>query len=351
MRPFRQLFSTQSAPATSQTSSSNAVDPTFRQWVLLYGNRRWIAFFISAMILLLLLVIGTIFEFEMERLVTETRAVQALFNTLLGGVILFVSVVLSINTAALSQEFGTLQVKQAQIVDSIEFQMELEEIAQLGVSPAGIGPFFAFILRALRRETDQLKRGATDVSDADQRDSLLSLVENVEAELSKIENRLRADNRRLSTVLLAGLDYDYASHINAARRLQAELSSALPERKLKSLNNLSEVLVLFASGREYFTTLYFKRELRNLSNDLLILALPVIVFTAYVLLAIDAGLFPRFTVLSIERRFLYIAIAFVVALSPYVLLSSYMLRIVTVSKHSLESTGFTLEDEDLRLRP
>lgn len=41
----------------------------------------------------------------MERLVVETRAVQTLCNTLPGGVILFVPVVLSINTAALSQEF------------------------------------------------------------------------------------------------------------------------------------------------------------------------------------------------------------------------------------------------------
>ncbi|WP_336359568.1 hypothetical protein [Haladaptatus sp. ZSTT2] len=60
-----------------------------RQWVFLYGNRRWIALFLSALIFCFLLGVGAIWEFEMERLVVETRAVQTLFNTLLGGVILF----------------------------------------------------------------------------------------------------------------------------------------------------------------------------------------------------------------------------------------------------------------------
>ncbi|WP_332899355.1 hypothetical protein [Haladaptatus sp. CMSO5] len=322
-----------------------------RQWVFLYGNRRWIALFLSALIFCFLLGVGAIWEFEMERLVVETRAVQTLFNTLLGGVILFVSVVLSINTAALSQEFGTLQVKQAQIVDSIAFQIELEELAQVGVSPAGIGSFFSFIVRALRTETSHLKESASKLEDEQLQAELLALVEGVEGELTRIEDRLASENRRLSTVLLAGLDYDYANHINQARKLEATVEGTLSDDDLKPLKNLSQSLVLFASGREYFKTVYFKRELRNLSSNLLVLSLPVIVFTAYVLLAIDAGLFPQATVLGIEPRFLYVSLAFVVALSPYVLLSSYMLRIVTVSKHSLESTGFTLNDEELRLRP
>lgn len=70
----------------------------------------------------------------------------------------------------------------------------------------------------------------------------------------------------------------------------------------------------------------------------------MIVFTSYVLLAIDANLFPWTSLPGIEPRLLYVTLAFVIALSPYVLLSAYVLRIVTVSKHSLESTVFTLDE-------
>ena len=78
---------------------------TIIRWAFLYGNRQTFALLLSVAIFVLLLVLGTVWEFEMERLVVEARAVQTLFNTLPGGIILFVSVVLSINTAALSQEF------------------------------------------------------------------------------------------------------------------------------------------------------------------------------------------------------------------------------------------------------
>ena len=62
------------------------------------------------------------------------------------------------------------------------------------------------------------------------------------------------------------------------------------------------------------------------------------------LLAIDANLFPGTSLPGIEPRLLYVNVAFVIVLSPYVLLSSYMLRIVAVSKHSLESTVFSLDE-------
>ncbi|WP_433624019.1 hypothetical protein [Halomicrococcus sp. NG-SE-24] len=160
-----------------------------------------------------------------------------------------------------------------------------------------------------------------------------------------IEDRLRNTNSRLSVVLLSSLDYPYARHINMARHLEAVHDSELSESDRESLDALLRTLTVLASGREYFTTLYFKRELRDLSSNLLVLSLPVIVFTSYVLLAIDAGLFPQTELPAVEPRLFYVDIAFVVALSPYVLLSSYMLRILTVSKHSLESTVFTLDSD------
>ncbi|WP_433624021.1 hypothetical protein [Halomicrococcus sp. NG-SE-24] len=127
------------------------------QWVLLYGDQQALTLVMLIVVLSLLLIVGSAWEFKMERLVTETRAVQTLFNTLLGGIILFVSVVLSINTAALTQEFAPLQVKLSRIEDSIEFQIELEELVDDGVSPAGLEPFLGYVIRAIRSETTSLR--------------------------------------------------------------------------------------------------------------------------------------------------------------------------------------------------
>lgn len=254
---------------SSETRGRRAVHRAVR-WVALYGDRRLITLLLSALIFLSLLVVGTTWEFELETLLDETRAVQTLFNTLLGGIILSVSVVLSINVAALSREFTPLQVTHR------------ESSAARGPAP-------------------------------------------LDAPAGWPRLRLRTPHQRRP--LHPG-------------RTRGSLADAESER----LRNLAEILPFFASGREYYTTLYFKRELRSLSSNLLVLSLPVIVFTSYVLLAIDAGLFPTLAAFGVQPRLLYIGLAFVVALSPYVLLSSYMLRIVTVSKHSLESTSFTLDE-------
>lgn len=347
---FNRFTDTADTGADSSASGDDPNDPVtwLIRWVLLYGDRRVLALITILVILSTLLVVGTVWEFEMERLVTETRAVQTLFNTLLGGIILFVSVVLSINTAALAQEFAPLQVKLARIEDSIEFQIELEELVDEGVSPAGLQPFLEYVIGAIHAETESLRTSEDSTGDERARADLLAFVDELDTQLSLIKNRIGRTNPQVSIVLLSTLDYSYARHINVTRRLKSVHGDELTESDHDSLAKLLQVLTILASGREYFTTLYFKRELRNLSSSLLVLSLPVIVFTAYVLLAIDAGLFPRTTLLGLGSRLLYVNLAFVIALSPYVLLSSYMLRILTVSKHSLESTVFTL-DSDVEL--
>ncbi|WP_202613829.1 hypothetical protein [Halostella pelagica] len=328
---------TGAATGGSRTRPKEAV-----RWVLLTGSRRLLAVLLLVTILLSLVTIGTVWELEMQTLVDETRAVQTLFNTLLGGIILFVSVVLSINTAVISDEFGPLETKQSHVEESIEFQTELEGMGT-GISPAGFGDFYLFVLETLDEEADTLRREAKSILDEGDRGDVVAIAEDVQEEVALIEERIQSSDRSLSAVVVAGLDYDYARHINAVRRLRATRGDRFPEPVRQTLDDLISVLTIFASGREYFTTLYYKREVRALSGDLLVLSLPVIVFTSFVLLAIDAGLFPSFTVFDIQRRLLYVSIAFVVALSPYVLLSAYMVRILTVSKHSLDPGGFTAE--------
>jgi len=154
-------------------------------------------------ILVALLTVGTVWEFEMERLVTETRAVQTLFNTLLGGIILFVSVVLSINTAALAQEFAPLQVKLASIEDSIDFQIELEELVEDGISPAGLQPFLQYVIEAIHSETESLRTTDGSTTDERARANLLTFADDIDTRLSQIERRIRQSDPRVSILLLS----------------------------------------------------------------------------------------------------------------------------------------------------
>ena len=316
------------------------------RWLLLSGSRRLLTLLLSVLVLAILLTVGTVWEFEMEVLVNEARAVQSLFNTLLGGIILFVSVVLSINIAVLSQELGPLRTKQSQIQSAIEFKTDLTDAVEADVSTAETENLYPFLIRSIHEENQQLQRDAERLGQDPGGEEIAAFAASVERELGRVEDRLYADSHRLTPTLLAGLDYDLAHQITTARHLQRTYDDSLSETGSVSLANLLELLTAFASGREYFQTLYFKREVQNLTRDLLLLALPVIVFTSHVLLAIDAGLFPSNTVLGIQPRLLYVSVAYAIALSPYLLLSAYMLRIVSVSRLSTEPSGFRFDGDE-----
>ena len=315
-----------------------------KRWLLLDGDRRGVTLALSTVIFLLLVAIGTVWSFEIETLVRETRSVQTLFTTLLNGVILFVSVVVTLNAGILSEEFGPLSSQQEQLEQSLEFQSELESFAGNGASPAEPGEFFRFVLDAFHAEVDSLRGTAEDATDPDVREAFETFVDDVDREIRQVNARLEMANLQVANVLLAGLDYGYAQQLYVARHLRAEFADRLSDAELSALDDFVETLKFFAAGREYFKTLYVKREIGNLSGGLLVLSLPVIVFTAYALLAIDAGLFPPDVVPGISRRLFYVAVAFSVSLSPYVLLTSYLLRIVTVSKRSLGSSSFALPE-------
>jgi len=162
-----------------------------------------------------------------------------------------------------------------------------------GISPAGLQPFLQYVIEAIHSETESLRTTDGSTTDERARANLLTFADDIDTRLSQIERRIRQSDPRVSILLLSTLDYPYARHINVTRRLKATHGDVLTESDHESLATLLRILTILASGREYFTTLYFKRELRNLSSALLLLSLPVIVFTSYVLLAMDTGLFRK----------------------------------------------------------
>jgi len=340
---FDQITDTGADPDSSGTRPRNPVTRLVR-WVLLSGDRRVLALVTEIVILVALLTVGTVWEFEMERLVTETRAVQTLFNTLLGGIILFVSVVLSINTAAPAQEFAPLQVKLASIEDSIDFQIELNwELVEDGISPAGLQPFLQYVIEAIHSETESL-RTTDDGSTTDERAraNLLTFADDIDTRLSQIERRIRQSDPRVSILLLSTLDYPYARHINVTRRLKATHGDVLTESDHESLATLLRILTILASGRVLHDAVFQAGAPEPIERP------PPSLAPGHRLHVVRSArdghrTLPANDAPGVGSRLLYVNLAFVIALSPYVLLSSYMLRMLTVSKHSLESTVFTLK--------
>ena len=111
---------------------------------------------------------------------------------------------------------------------------------------------------------------------------------------------------------------------------------------MERLEHLIEAFELFATGREYFKTLYYTDEVSRLSQTLLITALPAILINASTVLAINAGLLPDFWLFGIPPLQTFVAAAFTVSLAPYLVLTGYSLRLATVARLTSSAGIFSL---------
>lgn len=116
-------------------SSENRV----KRWLLFDGSRERVATALLAAVFATLLVLGGIWPIEYQELLSETTMVQTVFNTLLSGTILLVSIVVSIAAVGISQELTSLGDQSERVDTVIDFQSGIEERDIVDVSPARPG--------------------------------------------------------------------------------------------------------------------------------------------------------------------------------------------------------------------
>ena len=102
---------------------------------------------------------------------------------------------------------------------------------------------------------------------------------------------------------------------------------------------------LFGPAREHVKTLYFQWALIDLSRLILYAAVPALVVAGLMLTAVDAGTFPGRT-LGVDHVTLAVGGAFAVALLPFSLFVSYLLRVLTLAKRTLAIGPLVLRDSE-----
>ena len=294
-------------------------------------------------VLITLLVLSTIRPVDMYALLNDTNTIQTLFNTLLSGMILLVSVVVSINSIVLSEEITDIEHQRERIDASIQYRGQIEEFIEGDVSPARPAEFLRAILKIIDQQSSSLADIAAE-SDNDQfRDEAETFSENITKEAERAGETLT--NARFGTfrVLLAGLNYDYSWQLHVARRFDRKYGDDLDDEEKAAIEDIVETLKVFATGREYFKSLYYKREFAHLSTRLLYVSLPAIVITSYVLLALDANLFPEVSFFMLTPLMVFVGVAYTIALVPYLTLTAYVLRAMAVTLRTLASGPFILK--------
>ncbi|WP_290818494.1 hypothetical protein [Halovivax sp.] len=315
-----------------------------KRWVLFDGDREYVAAGLLATVFAILLVMGGIWPIQYQELLAETTMVQTVFNTLLSGTILLVSIVVSIAAVGISQELTSLG-DQSERVDTImEFQGDIEERDIVEVSPARPGQFTAVVLRAIKEQADELQRIDGDAS-REYREEVDRLREDIHENTEEVLTTLSRVETGSTDELLTGLNYDSSWQLYQSRRILVKYGDQLSEAEERAIAEIQATLRKLMVSREYFKTLYYKLELSDLSTTLLTVSLPIIVFITYVLLAIDSGFFPAVSFYGYTPLTVFISLAYTIALAPYAVLTSYVLRAATVTKRTPEEGPFVLDPD------
>ncbi|MCU4743953.1 hypothetical protein [Natronoglomus mannanivorans] len=314
------------------------------QWILVNGNR-WVVS-VAALVLVGLGFVGSgvVWSDELATLFTEGQVIQTILIALFSGIILLVSIALSVNSIVLSQDITALGDQEEELDKTFSFRDSVREQTNADVSPARPAEFLQVIFDGIRSNVRELSNSISNDN----------LVLNSQTEIIKddIVNQVRDVEGRLekasgiSEVMFAGIQYDYSRQIYAIRQLRVEHEETLTDSQQKKIDELLTTLKYFAIGREYFKTLYFKQELANLSRGLLVISFPVIVYLVYAILSLSARLLPEFSILGIHSIIWFVGFTFIVGMVPYTLFSVYVLRTATISIRTLAAGPFILDSSD-----
>jgi hypothetical protein len=321
-----------------------------RQWFMITGNRLAVALVLLGVVFLSLFAWGMVRPLEMRTLLTETTTVQTLFNTMLSGIILLVSIVVSVNSIVLSQELTSLDQQQGRIESSMEFSRDIGDYVSDGVAPTTPPAFLDVLLDTISDRVTDLRDICAEVPDETLNDDFDTFAAKVQTHIDEVNTQLEGENSGTADILLAGLSYDYSWQLYAVRQLRAKHEDALPSEGKDVIDELLEVLKHFATGRGYFKTLYYEQEFANLSNTLLYVSLPAIVFLSHFLLALDAAQIPEVDILGVDPLMIYVIFAYTFALAPYIVFTSFLIRSTVVARRTLGAGPFVVRHDTVVFR-
>jgi hypothetical protein len=308
---------------------------------LLEGNRLGIVGALLTLVFTTLMVAGYVWTFEMQMILTETSTVENLLETFLGGIILLVSIVVSINSIVLSQDITSISTQEDRIRSTMQFNQDIGGLTEGNKVPTDPKTFLEVMATVLTERAEALRESTTGV-DSELIDETEAYVDSITQAIDQFED-IDTTHGAEYAVLWQSLEIDYGGYLNNSRSLRQIDDDAPSQAHDESLDRLTEAFQLFAVGREYFKTLYYTREISRLSRVLLIVSLPAILTTSTAILAINASVLPEFWIFGLPPLQSFVSTMFTIALVPYLVLTSFMLRLSTVAMRTATGGPFSLK--------
>lgn len=140
--------------------------------------------------------------------------------------------------------------------------------------------------------------------------------------------------------VLALFRVEYTKYLHMGRRIRARYDDDLSPAEIKTLDEIIRLLELVGVARQYFKTLYLQRELTDVSRLLFYVGIPAVLAS---LLA--NWIYRNDAVLTAPALDVTVLLSTIVAVSPLVVLFSYVVRAATIAKQTASVMPFTVQDK------
>jgi hypothetical protein len=304
------------------------------RWFVLDANRVLVAGVLLFGFFLVSVLVGAYGPVPVQSFLGEGVSPADVLVELLRVITSVVVIVLSINQLVLSPGLGPVAEQESRFSESVELRERVEEHTGVSVSPTAPSSFLAVILRDVEATCEALGEETSD----GHADAYLERVDDyastVGAEAATVRSLLEGRHFGQFEVVSAALRFAVSGKVQGIRKLQRQRPESLSPAVDDGIDELADLLALFAVSREYLKTVYIREEYINLSESLLYTGLPTLLATFLAIHLYAPDVFPG-AVLGIEFRLLFVSAAVSVALAPFVVLISYFLRLAAMSRSTL----------------
>jgi len=315
-----------------------APESRWKLWVLLGADRRVLTGLTLVVVFLVLVGLSQIAGTDLRTAMSGSDPVETLFQALVTAIITGVTLVVTLTQLVLSQELGAVGDQRERMEGAMSFRRTVESVIESDVSPPDPASFLQSIVEAVGTQASAL----ADAADGNSDDRVGSFADELASDADAVSDDLADAQFGTFSVLFAALNFNYAGKIYEARQLRAD--DAASDEVQSALDDLVETLTHFGPAREHVKTLYFQWELTNLSRVIAYAAVPALVVSVAMILYGEHTSVIQGITLGIDNVVWLVAAATTVALVPFVLLLSYILRIVTVAKRTLAIGPLVLRD-------
>jgi len=330
--------------APSDLLRERAEQSRMKLWFLLEADRWFVTGVLVAIVFVTMVGVGYISP-TAENAIRTSDSVDTLFQGLLTATITGVTLVLTLNQLVLSQELGAVGDQRERMEEAMQFRRDAADIIETPVSPSRPAQLLRALVQISGDRAEKLRDGVPETVDEEVKTEIenftASLIENADQVATGLDDARFGD----FDVISSALNFNYSWKIFAARRIQERYSNLLEEESTATLTELIEVLQLFGPAREHFKTLYFQWELINLSRRILVAAIPALLVSGSMIIFFNDTTY-SIELFHVETLVTVIALATTIAVVPFLILLAYVIRIATITKHTLSIGPFILRETD-----